>query len=974
MKPNQPFDLNKLWEACNYGLDYFHEVYPESVGKENKSKHFKTHDEKTASTTLSNKPNGIYKIYNHANREGFNAIDHVKNERKCEFIEAVKVLFAKYNLEKNEFVANLPTKVWENDTTHPANYWNLTKHKKAVGFNTFAPFLTAETCKEYDFVSLEKFEKIILVGDDKKPSLLQVTATETYPIFAYTELKEFAKIYEPKAIKNDKGYSSKHHFVGTKPDKYIYGWSRLMKKVDFDFINRLFLDLKNNKGQEDDNAVENWSIIDETIPANKGTFEDIKALQLDYVFIATGGSDAFNVASLGYDVIWFNSEAEIITAADYFTLTKIAKNIIYIPDNDKTGISQATKMGLQHLRIKMMWLPSTVGETKIKDIADWTRLHKNLPIEIVQNKFKQILSQALPFQFWEWNAKRSTYGLNNENMLSFLKYSGFHVYKINTTTADSTNVVEETRLIKITENIVEVVSAREVKMYVLNWLKANYIDQRVYNMVIKSVYFSDNALLMLPEITLDTKTGTKDSQLYFFNNKVVKITDTGITADPYKVVENLVWKSNVINHNIELQKPYFDIKKDENGNLIIDVLNNNSNYFKVLINTSRMFWKKDADDKDNDLYPFDIKSEKLSFEESILQQHHLINKIYAVGYLLHKYKQKSKPYFVLGIDNKIGKSTKDSNGGSGKSFLIECCEHFLKNIKFKDGKEMPKEDPKFTFDGVTKETDLVFMDDMVQGQDYKIIFSKTSGTLVANHKGGKIFTVNHSESPKFAGTTNFVPNDLDAALQRRLLNYACSDYYHEKTNDDYFATRKISHSFNNRDLFDSDYKTEEWNNDYNFRLQCLQFFLATEEKINAPEENLIIRNLKQRIGDVQLKINDEFFDQKDENGKYTKRDTWFMRQEIQDDYNALAGKFSKTPVAHKDGLEFYCEMNGWELQTKKIAMPHPITGKRGSFEHYFINTTNAIVPPLVSEEELNNTIFDEEPTTEVPKNDLLFKD
>src|SRR5690606_8880299 len=80
-----------------------------------------------------------------------------------------------------------------------------------------------------NFVSLTSFESLKQVGDDKKTSLLTVAATQNYPIYAYKQ-QDFAKIYEPKAIKNDKGYSSKHHFLGTKPDRFIYGWARLFYK------------------------------------------------------------------------------------------------------------------------------------------------------------------------------------------------------------------------------------------------------------------------------------------------------------------------------------------------------------------------------------------------------------------------------------------------------------------------------------------------------------------------------------------------------------------------------------------------------------------------------------------------------------------------------------------------------------------------------------------------------------------------
>ena len=68
MQNSYAFDLTLLWEKTNYGLEYWYEVYPECRSLENKNKHFKTHAEVTASTTLSNKKSkdGVYRIYNHA--------------------------------------------------------------------------------------------------------------------------------------------------------------------------------------------------------------------------------------------------------------------------------------------------------------------------------------------------------------------------------------------------------------------------------------------------------------------------------------------------------------------------------------------------------------------------------------------------------------------------------------------------------------------------------------------------------------------------------------------------------------------------------------------------------------------------------------------------------------------------------------------------------------------------------------------
>jgi hypothetical protein len=132
--------------------------------------------------------------------------------------------------------------------------------------------------------------------------------------------------------------------------------------------------------------------------------------------------------------------------------------------------------------------------------------------------------------------------------------------------------------------------------------------------------------------------------------------------------------------------------------------------------------------------------------------------------------------------------------------------------------------------------------------------------------------------------------------------------------------------------------------------------LSQDEKIDAPEDNLIIRNLQQQIGDVQLEHCNSYF--KDS----TKLDTWFSRQDIQNDYNLEAGKYSKTPNAHKKGIEAYCKMNGWKLEVEKKAVVDEITKIRKSIEHYFINTTGAITQKPVSEQA---EIF-EAPETDLP--------
>jgi len=911
---NQPYNLQLLWEASEYGLKYFHEIYPDSVGKENKNKHFITHKEDTPSTILSNKKSttGVYSIFNFSDKKGMNAIDHVMNERHLEFIDACEFLFQKYGLSKTTLQFFKPETTYET-TTEPAGTWDINYSEKVSNYKSFAPFLTEEICKEYDFYSINSYTKTFINSKTEVPTLLTVKATENYPVFGYKN-EDFVKMYEPKAPKKDK-YLLKHHFLGTKPTRHVYGWDRLFELVDFSEIENV---LKSIKDTDDEFYKKNLK-------------KQLAELQLDNVIIATGGSDGLNLASLGYDVIWFNSEAEIISSTEMYQLRKIVKSIYYVPDLDTTGVKQALAMGLQHLDIKMVWLPNALKLDNKKDLGDWVCKHKGNSLEMVQNMFKQLLSQAMELKFWERNDK-GNYSTHNKKLIHFLVLNGFYIHKTTNNNPDSTNDVEETRIVQIKENVVQMVSPREVRNFVLQFMEEKYIDLKVQNMILKSIYFSPEKLSSLTQITMNTSTATQKSQLYFFNNKVVSITPKEIVAHQYKEVNNVVWKSNIIKHNFDLQANYFTIEKDSSDNWKIEIANNNSKYFKVLINTSRMFWQKETNDKHEDINNFNITGDKLTEEENGIQQLQLINKMYCIGYLLHKYKDEANSYFVLGMDKKMGTSIKDSNGGSGKSFQIKGLYHFLKNKLTISGRTILKDDPKFMFDGVTDATDIICYDDLPQKYDYNQIFSVVTEDLTANHKGGKKIYISFEDSPKLCATTNFVPDDITASLKRRLLTYQCSDYYHEKS-EEYHETRKIKDSFNGETLFGKDYSEKDKNNDFNFMLQCLQFYLSQDDKIDAPEENLIIRNLQQQVGDVQLQHCNEFF------SDATKLNTWFPRQEIQYDYAIEAGKFAKTPTAHKKGLECYCKMNSWVLESKKISINCQETGGRKAVEHYFINTS-----------------------------------
>lgn len=926
MSQNHPYDRELFWETTNFGLSFFEQEFAQFSGGRKGLRGFAIRDnDDTGSCYVSKTRKSPYYLFTDfgANNitpdgKGIHAIEYVCRTRNVDFIGACAILFPMFNLPVREIDKIKPIVEFSAKVTKKEGYWkpNFCKIQNPESLKRIIPFYTDELLKEYNFKQLQSYE---VVGKNKEGNLyhLTTTATPEFPIYGYDQ-KEFVKLYQPSAPKGDK-HIHKHSFIGTKPERFIYGWDRLFDKVDFERIEDLYNELR-----------------EETEPKyRKSLKEQIAKEQLDSVFIATGGTDGLNIASMGYDVIWLNSETEIISKADYHKLSMIAKVVYYVPDLDNTGVTQAVAMGMKFLKIKMVWLPQSLQDLKKKDIADWLRLHKSLGLDQVKAMFEQLISQALEFQFWEWNDKRGTYSIAPKKMIHFLKHNGFCIYKRIDTTADMTKEAVEFQFIRIQDKIITNTAATEIKTFVQTWLEQNFISIKVQDMIIKSAFFSDRSGLMsLPMVEdLQTKTGTYNSQLYFFENKAVQVTKEGIKPIDYKVTPANVWKPSIIKRNFVLKDKAFEISKDDQGDWRIKILDNSSNYLKVLINTSRVFWQKDIDGQGNDTHRFKINSTNLTEEENKLQELQLINKLFCIGHLLHQYKIKSKSYLVLGIDRKIGKSAKDNKGGSGKSFLIETLFHYLVNRKIIDGRNLKKDD-NFLLDGVTKSTDLIYWEDLSPYFDFNSLFNHVTGQITANHKGSKMVTIPFEDFGKMAVTMNAVPYDITDSLRRRLVSYEMNDYYHEK-GEEYPETRTIGSDFG-KDLFDINYTSEEWINDDNFVMQCLQFYLGIDHKIEVTQGNLMVRNLIQQIGEQAMKFFTHFFDDKEGLATFGHNDSadvfWFHKKAVYDNYKEELGHKAKSSQEFKDILDLYCKFKEWDVEFKKKK----IGGTGNTVEHFSI--------------------------------------
>ena len=85
--------------------------------------------------------------------------------------------------------------------------------------------------------------------------------------------------------------------------------------------------------------------------------------------------------------------------------------------------------------------------------------------------------------------------------------------------------------------------------------------------------------------------------------------------------------------------------------------------FGYVINTSRLYWRKEIEEAFatrgerkayHEAHRFDIAGQGLNAEEIREQKLNLINKIFSIGYMLHRHKDPSRAWAPQAMDNKIG--------------------------------------------------------------------------------------------------------------------------------------------------------------------------------------------------------------------------------------------------------------------------------------------------------------------------------
>ena len=942
-----------IYEKTDGGRTIIEHYYPDSAESFlRKDRKFKSRqNEKTASTSLKLK-DGIWIVTDFGNdQKSRNAIGIVMlEEGNCDYKQAIAIIAAKFNITpdapKLEFAkADRSYRDAEPDEAEGLYLFDvketftLADAKHIIADNVWKYLLPSdkamdpptkeaaalkkanEVFKAYHFHALHSYTII----KDRKASTF--SATEAFPIYMFDE-KDFKKIYKPK--EQEKGY--RFMYYGNKPAKdFMFGYQQASKA---------YQDLVVISDDEDE-------MLEEDKPK-----KEKKKPRLEQIILCSGGSDGLNLAMLGYLPVWMNSESAKLEDGQFINLSRMAEKVYNIPDLDKTGMREAHRLGMQHLDLYTLYLPAEL-KTKndwrgnpCKDLRDYFRHYTHW-------QFKELFKIAYPYRFWDMQRQYnkqgeytgSRYVPNTLYMLSFLSGNGFFRFKAETE-------AEKYFYIKITNNIVSEVTAKDIRDYINNFLLARHMEPELRNAFLRTTQLNESALSNLPFIEIDFTDFDNHSQWMFFKNRILRVSAEKV--EPVKPAEcdKFVWEKEVLPHNVDVLKDFFTITRNEEKRTYdIAIHNKECLVFRYLINASRIFWREElevraegVEQAERDRYieqhnlkkedrhladglrpsegltltqtiekyradnKFEIAGKLLTADEVTEQKHHLINKIYSIGYLLHRFKNRSRAWCVWAMDNKLTDGA-DSHGGSGKSLILNLISRFMIT------EDIPGRDDKITedkhiFGNITQHHDFVFVDDCAQYLKFNFFFPCITGGISCNPKHGKKYTIDFKDAGKFGFASNYAPYGIDPSAERRILYMMFSDYYHYSQYDEYREERRVADDFDGKVLGD-DFNETEWNLLINFFAQCLKFYLSQENKINPPMDNVNRRNLKAEMTDIFQSWADVYFSPGA--GNIDKR---IVRKEAFEEFRKTTKQMQWSSNKFLKSLRAWCRYNDFELNPK----------------------------------------------------------
>lgn len=876
--------LQQVYAASDSGLDIIKSVCPQAADAGNKN--FKLRPEERTESAHLYPPDtrcSYYRVVDYGGGEGerwYSPIDLYMRERgyhpKSDFSLALHELMEQYGVaEALSSKVNKPE--MERRPATPDEVGMQPRVTLRDGFTADELAVWGPRVKAEQLEALG-WKAVTSVARTKDSETIITKATPTFPMFAQActylndsgTLCQFLKLYEPK----NPNKAFRFTIVGKKPQHYLFGLDALRREFEA-------------RGEE----------------------------KLDEVVLVSGGSDAVNALSMGCQPVWMGSETEALTEDDFFLLLKYAKRIVNIPDIDATGQKQGRQLALRFPGIFTAWLtPKDMGYLhdnrgrQRKDLKDFIQLHPS------KKAMKQLIDRALSAQFYkELTLKngQKEYTLSLTSLNYFLELNGFYTLK------DESR--REPVFIRIDGIVVRQVTAKAIVNFLKLWMEQQGLPSALQDKVLRSRDLPTSTASTLRERDdLDFCKGTPTAQYFHFRNCWVEVTGEGITTRRYSdPADHYVWEENIIQHDYKAMPDMFKVSTDEDGRYMVEFPEDvtQSLLFQFVINSSRLYWRKN-----------DECGQQLTDEEMAEEHLCLTSRLANMGYLLTSYKSESEAWATICLDSTMAESVDECNGRSGKSFYYQAVRKMTKTFVIDAGNTSFR-DPRFIFDGVTADTDLVLIDECPRKFNYNFIYGLVTGDFRVEEKNRHSFVIPFDKSPKFGLGTNYTLSRHDPSTEGRIWPQPFSDYYHVKTpQNDYRETRSIRDDFG-QNLMGIDYSEHDWQLDLSFMVQCVRFYLSLPQgsrRIMPPMNRIERREQMAAVGKDFKQWADEFFAA--DSGHL---DCELKAEMVLNDFNRET-RFDWPPKRMTQHLNEYCQF----AEPIHALNPTTITGKKKDGERW----------------------------------------
>lgn len=387
--------------------------------------------------------------------------------------------------------------------------------------------------------------------------------------------------------------------------------------------------------------------------------------------------------------------------------------------------------------------------------------------------------------FWSYNRNNGVV-LSRYELQKWLYDNNFQLYFQNDKTGSY-------RLIHENERKVKEIHPEAIKKHIKHALEAaGHID------VIEALMKQTNSIFTDSFFEYIEKSEIKilhddDKHAYFpFINGICKVSANNIELIEYANINESIWQTQIIDY-------WIDISKD----------------FDPTSGVFAEFISKICEDN----------PERIKYAYSL------------IGYILHSYKDPSKPYAVI-----LAEETDDESkgGGTGKGLFFMAISKIIPTVKI-DGKNF-KPDKTFAFQRVELGTQLVVIEDCPRNVDFERYYPTiTEGITIEKKNQDEVF-LKYSESPKIAFTTNYAiaSNAEHAKRRQKILEFA--PFFNSK----YTPKEHFKHT-----LF-YDWDTDEWTKFYNLMFYCVKQYLAHGIADYNNSEKLARKTIKVQFGEEFL--------------------------------------------------------------------------------------------------------------------------